>query len=105
MKRSRLRNKFLREKNQANRDSYRIQRNLCKKLLRKTKNSYFSNLDNRISSNIKNKNFDSIFSFKETTPEEVVKVIRNLNIRKSCHMTDIPTEVVKLNSDILAKFI
>ena len=47
MKRSRLRNKFLREKNQANRDNYKIQRNLCKKLLRKTKNSYFSNLDTK----------------------------------------------------------
>ena len=32
MKRSRLKNKFLRQKNQANRDNYKIQRNLCKKL-------------------------------------------------------------------------
>ena len=32
-------------------------------------------------SNIKNKNFEYIFSFKKTTPEEVVKVFRNLNIR------------------------
>ena len=30
-KRSRFRNKFIREKNQANRDNYKIQRNLCKK--------------------------------------------------------------------------
>ena len=47
IKRSRLRNKILREKNQANRDNYKIQRDLCKTLLRKTKNSkkYFSNLD------------------------------------------------------------
>ena len=35
MKRSRLRNKFLREKNQANRDNYKIQHNLCKKRFRK----------------------------------------------------------------------
>ena len=55
--------------------------------------------------NIKNKNFESTFSFKKTAPEEVVKVIRNLNIRKSCQTTDIPTKVIKLNSDILAKFI
>ena len=47
MKRSRLRNKILREKNQANRDNDKIQRNLCKKLLPKTKNSYFSNLDTK----------------------------------------------------------
>ena len=32
MKRSRLRNKFLREKNQANRDNYKITRDLCIKL-------------------------------------------------------------------------
>ena len=38
MKRSRFRNKFLREKNQAN---------FCKKLLGKTKNSYFSNFDTK----------------------------------------------------------
>ena len=47
MERSRLRNKFLREKNQPNRDTYKLQRNFCKKLLRKTKNSYFSNLDTK----------------------------------------------------------
>ena len=47
MKRSRLRNKFLREKNQANRDNYKILINLCKKPLRKTKNSYFSILDTK----------------------------------------------------------
>ena len=34
-----------------------------------------------------------------------MKVIRNLNIRKSCQTTDFPTKVIKLNSDILAKFI
>ena len=45
------------------------------------------------------------FLSKKTTPEEVVKVIRNLNIRKSCLTTDIPTKVIKLNSDILAKCI
>ena len=53
------------------------------------------------SSNIKSKNFKSIFSFKKPTPEEVVKVIRNLNKLKSCQTTDIPTKVIKLNSEIL----
>ena len=53
------------------------------------------------SSNIKSKNFKSIFSFEKTTPEEVVKVIRNLNKLKSFQTTDIPTKVIKLNSEIL----
>ena len=56
-------------------------------------------------SNIKNKNFESIFSFKKTTPEEVVKVIRNLSIRKICNTLNILTQVIKLNLDILAKCI
>ena len=47
MKSSILRNKFLSEKYQANKDNYKIKRNLCKKLLQKTKNSYFSNLDRK----------------------------------------------------------
>ena len=46
-----------------------------------------------------------LFLSTKTAPEEVVKVIRNLNIRKSCQTTDIPTKVIKLNSDILGKFI
>ena len=56
-------------------------------------------------SDIKNKNFESIFSFKKITPEEAVKVIRNLNIRKTCHTTLIPIKVIKSDSHILAKFI
>ena len=55
--------------------------------------------------NIKKKNFESTFSFKKTTSKEVIKFIRNLNIRKSCQVADIPTKVIKLNSDILANFI
>ena len=41
MKRSRYRKKFLKDKSQASRKNYKIQRNLCKKLSRKTKKSYF----------------------------------------------------------------
>ena len=48
---------------------------------------------------------ESIFSFKKITPEKVAQVNCNLNIRKSCWTTDIPTKVMKLNSDILPKFI
>ena len=36
-KRSRLRNKFLKNKNEVNRNSYKVQRNYCKKLLKTTK--------------------------------------------------------------------
>ena len=45
MKRSRLRNKFLKTKSITDRKNYNVQRNYCKKLLRSTKKSYFNDLD------------------------------------------------------------
>ena len=50
MKRSRLRNKFLKHRTDSNKKNYSTQRNLRKKLLKNTKNttkSYFENLDNK----------------------------------------------------------
>ena len=47
MKRSRYRNKFLKDKSETSRENYRIQRNLCKKLLRKTKKLYFESLNTK----------------------------------------------------------
>ena len=47
MKRLRYRNKFLKDKSQTSRENYKIQRNLCKKLLRKTKKSYFESLNSK----------------------------------------------------------
>ena len=45
MKRSRLRNKFLKTKSITDRKNYDFQWNCCKKLLRYTKKLYFNNLD------------------------------------------------------------
>ena len=45
VKRSRYRNKFLKDKSQTSRENYKIQQNLCKKLLTKTKKSYFESLN------------------------------------------------------------
>ena len=47
MKRSRYRNKFLKDKSQTSRENYKIQQNGCKKLLRKTKKSYFYSLNTK----------------------------------------------------------
>ena len=47
MKRSRLRNKFQEYRTDTNKKNYSIQRNLCKKLLKNTKKSYFENLDTK----------------------------------------------------------
>ena len=45
MKRSRLRNKFLKDRTENNQKNFKHQRNFCKKLLRTTKKSHYSNLD------------------------------------------------------------
>ena len=47
MKRSRYRNKFLKDKSQTNRENYKIHRNFSKKLSRKTKKSYFESLNTK----------------------------------------------------------
>ena len=47
MKRSRLRNKYLKNNNEENRKLYAKQRNYCVSLLRKTKKTYYENLDER----------------------------------------------------------
>ena len=48
MHRSRLRNKFLRERTKESKIAYNKQRNICVSLLRKTKRDYFANLDTKI---------------------------------------------------------
>ena len=51
MHRSRLRNKFLRERTNESRIAFNIQRNIYVSLLRKTKRDYFANLDTKIMKN------------------------------------------------------
>ena len=47
MDRSRLRNKFLKTKSEADKKNYVKQRNYCVSLLRRTKKEYYGNLDPR----------------------------------------------------------
>ena len=47
MKRSILRNKYLKSKSLTSRKNYNMQRNFCKKLLRTTKKDCFNNLDTK----------------------------------------------------------
>ena len=54
---------------------------------------------------IKAKGFDSTFHFRKTSCNEVEKIISNLNIKKSCQQEDIPNKIIKLNKDLIAKFI
>ena len=47
MTRTRLRNRFLKNRSNGNRDLFRKQRNLCVSLLRKSKKDYFSKLNDK----------------------------------------------------------
>ena len=47
MTRTRLRNRFLKNRSNRNRDLFRQQRNSCLSLLRKSKKDYFSNLNEK----------------------------------------------------------
>ena len=192
MKRSQLRNKYLKNNNEEHRKLYAKQRNYCVSLLRKTKKAYYENLDERKFSDsklfwktvkpslsqkfyarerigltenrelvkteketaevfknffgniVKNLNiyqyfdFDPIienvkdptikaifkyekhssilairtkcnkngaFSFKEVSFEEIETEIRLLKLNKASQYSDIPTKIIKENSDIFLSFI
>ena len=55
--------------------------------------------------NIKQREFNSIFSFKNTNENEVRKIIKNLNVHKTCQGSDIPTKIIKINIDLFSSFI
>ena len=190
MTRSRLRNKYLRNRNEENRVLYVKLRNYCVSLLRKSKKKYYENLDERnlmdnklfwktikpsfsdkivtrdripltengevvkteletaetlnnffglvikslmipkyneydpstdrvknrtIRAILKYRNHPSIltireqkkaqinFCFKEVSIEETQKEVLNLNNKKASQNSDIPTKIIKENSDIFGK--
>ena len=59
MSRSRLRNKYLKEKSTDSKSAYEKQRNYCVNLLRRTKKKYFANI-NISSINDKNKFYKTV---------------------------------------------
>ena len=73
MKRSRLRNKFLKNKNEIDRNNYKVQRNYCKKLLKTTKKQCFKNLNT-------SKKTDNRTFWKSVVPLAINKPSRGANI-------------------------
>ena len=55
--------------------------------------------------NVKQKEFNTIFSFNNTNENEVRKIIKNLNVRKTCQGSKILTKIIKLNIDLFCSFI
>ena len=53
----------------------------------------------------KKREFNSTFNLKNTNENEVRKIIKNLNVHKTCQGSDIPTKIIKLNIDLFSSFI
>ena len=72
MKRARLRNVYLRKRTEANKAAYNYQRNICVNLLRKSKRSYFENLNVKLVRDNKKfwKNVASLLSNKSDLNRE-----------------------------------
>ena len=85
IKRSKLRNDFLKDRNDAFQSAYRKQRNLCVTLLLKAKKQYFSNLEPKLITYNKKfwKSVKPLFSDKITV-KEIVNLTENGEILSSC---------------------
>ena len=55
--------------------------------------------------NIKQREFNSTFSFKITNENDFRKIIKKLNVRKTSQGSDVPTKIIKLNIDFFSSFI
>ena len=60
--------------------------------------------DHRSIKNIKTKNLKSVFSLNHTNETEIKKVIKGVNVHKTCQVKDISTTITNLNADIFANF-
>ena len=79
MKRSNLRNKYLKSTSEEGRQRFVKQRNLCVSLLRKTKRSYYSNLKEKMSSIIKKKTTtNKCVNSEKITLADNEKIITNI---------------------------
>ena len=84
MKRARLRNIYLKKLTEATKAAYNYERNICVSLLRKSKRSYFENLNAKLVRDDKKfwKNVTSLFS-NEIKCKERITLIENENIISS----------------------
>ena len=76
MKRFNLRNKYLKNRSEEDRQRFRKRRNLCVSLLRKTKRSYYSNINEKNIIDNRNvwKTVKSMLSNKFVTSEKIALV-------------------------------
>ena len=91
MKRSRLRNKFLKNKNEINRNNYKLQRSYCIKLLKITKKQYFNNLNtSKVTDNrILWKTVVLLLTNKPSGGEEIILTEGNKNITNDAELCEV----------------
>ena len=78
-KRSRLKNKFNKDPNDANKVAFKKQRNFCVSLLKKEKKNYYNNLDINILNDDRTfwKRINPLFSDKDKTLPKYIILIEN----------------------------
>ena len=91
MKRWRLTNEFLKNKNKINRNNYKVQRSYCIKLLKTTKKQYFNNLntskvtDNRTLWKV----VATLFTNKTSRGEKIILKKGNKNITNDAELCEV----------------
>ena len=79
MTRSRLKNRFHRIKTQETHTAHKVQRNICTRLLRKSKRSYYNNVNTSVITNNKMfwKTVKPLFSNNSTSSENIIVIDKN----------------------------
>ena len=96
MKRSRLRNKFLTDRTENNQKNFKLQRNFCKKLLRTTKKTYYSNLDIKKVTDNKTfwKTIIPLFSKRHLNGEKISPIENGKNISSDTELCNAISSMV-----------
>ena len=55
--------------------------------------------------NIKQREFSTIFGFNNTNKNEVHKIIKNLNVLKTCQCSSISTKITMFNTNLFSSFV
>ena len=54
---------------------------------------------------IKNRSCNSTFSFRKTNSSEIYNMIDNMNLKKTCQNSDIPSKIIKPTKDNIVPFL
>ena len=100
IKRSKIRNDFLKDRNDASQSPYRKKHNLCLTLLQKAKNQYFSNLEPKLISD--NKNF--LKSVKPLFPD-IITVREIINLTENDEILNSDTDISDTFNDYFSNVV